>query len=216
MSAKTQSIRLSSAIIGTGVLQIVQTQATAKHISMMCRQVPGQEKVWLSSIEDLLTAYEGLKAPVAELIIARRYVLKEGKLAFGWYISLAGTSKTIDSLIEVFEEVLANASPSATPQASIPLTPPSAASAEPQSQRRFAPGEHPPPSSRAKAPSAEDLIPSQSQVPPPNFTPKIRVVSTGRDEKGNMTSTEEMPLPHIHQRELNRVNAKGRGAKPLG
>lgn len=217
MSAKS-SLKLQSALMGTGMVQPVSDKMKGGHLEVLCRQVPGQEKPWLRVVETLLTYGEGYAAAGVDLHICRRYLLKNGMMVFGWHIALdcknakvLGT--TVDNLVnEVLNEAKASLDgPGVTEEPPAPQV----ASQAPQAASRapLAPGQHPPP--RVPPPRPPNEPGTVVGTPPPGFRPQIRVVQNTRDQNGKVTIVEEMQLPHVYS-EMNVPNSKGRGAKLTG
>jgi hypothetical protein len=214
MSAASLSLQLRSAIMATGLLQPVSHSDNPKHFWVLNRIVPGQESAWLDVVESLLVdfeaaAWEGAKP---DLIIARRYVAKEGKLVFGWYINVvAKTLKDLEQMISMVVMHLEGAKPQLAPASrSAPVETPTPVAPTPQRQQRvLAPGQHPaarPPSPRA--PGVGAITPE-----PPGFKHGLRVVKRTMGEDGKSAIIEEeMPLPHVYSTDMNKPNAKGKGA----
>ncbi len=101
----------------TGLVMPLSSDRVWSGWELLCRQVPGQESVWLQMVDKLLrweaTAPSG-RTP-DKLFIARRYLLKDGKMVYGWYLKL--TCKSADRLREATEsmvEVLKTGKPEAT------------------------------------------------------------------------------------------------------
>lgn len=80
---------IEEALTATDVLIPVTKELTPSGWRFLCKVVPGMEKVWLSKLESILQWGEAKKL---DLVVARRYILKDGKMAFGWYIQLEGQS----------------------------------------------------------------------------------------------------------------------------
>jgi len=215
MTIATLNARLRNAIIGTGVLQVLPLKN--KKLSVFCREVPGQGKEWLKAVDRLLLRVEmlNLNGTDVDVLIARRYMRKDNRVAFCWYIEVEGkNAKLLESVIWEFESTLASVQPEAAPMmTALPVAEESAAA--PGRTRPLAPGKRPGVTARKKKPSADDLTPGESQLPPEGFKSALVLASSGRDEKGAPTSEEVMPLPHVY-RPMNEPNEKGRGAKKWG
>jgi hypothetical protein len=217
MSSASLSLQLRSAIMATGLLQPVSHSDNPKHFWVLNRIVPGQEAAWLSVVESVLidfemAAWEGAKP---DLIIARRYVAKEGKLVFGWYINIVAKSlKDLEQMVRMMQLHLEAAKPTLAPapvrEQQQPAPAPVAQAA--QRQRTLAPGEHPPP--RPAVPRAPGQ--GTARDAPPGFRPTLRVVKHEvlAGGKGVITE-EEMPLPHVYSNDMNKPTAKDKGAKRL-
>jgi hypothetical protein len=206
MSKALQTIR--EALFATGLVQPVEASAFGKRLSVLCRLLPGQEKPWMKVVHGLLTAW-GETEKGTELVLARRYVLRQDQMAFGWYLQVEGKSaKHLGELVEKLLPVLADAKPSlVAKQQEVDEE------EEPQEPPRHRPhpakvGTKAPPRPRS---AEEDAAP----VVPRGFTPQIRVIRDEVDAKGKRIVIQEMPLPHVYQ-ELNKPNAKGKGATTIG
>jgi hypothetical protein len=191
----------------TGLLQPVSSSDNPKNFWVMCRIVPGQEPAWLRIVETILVSHEANVDWVdkPEIILARRYVAKDGKMAFGWYVSIIAKSvKDLEKATQVLQMHLEDARPTLT---SVTQVPQRAPVVEPVG-RALPPGQHP----RPRAPDARVAGEALSNPEPPkDFTPAIRIVKKGFDDKGRLETVEEMPLPHVYK-ELNTPSARGKGA----
>lgn len=202
-------LQLRGALLETGLIQPVDHCDSLKHFWTLCRLVPGQEANWLQVVDRVLTAFE-LHGTEVELFLARRYLLREGSMVFGWHIGLIAKS---GAMLETSVGLLVNVLQTARPvleqvEAALPPPPMSRPSPPPASQRRvLAPGQHPPP--RPASPRAPTG--GNAQLEPPGYVASIRIVKQEIDNDGKQTIVEEMPLPHVHH-ELNVPNAKGKGA----
>ena len=211
MSSKI-TMQLQSALIATGLVQPVSEKARGGYVEILCRQIPGQEKVWLQVVDKMLIFAEERTTELQELHVCRRYVRKGGQMAFGWHIALTCKNvKTLQAGVEnLIEEVLNLARPSLNePEPVIrpePSVVPQAASRAP-----LAPGRHP--TVRNAVPRAPGEPGTVVGTPP--ATIGLTVVQNFRDEHGKVTIVEEMALPHVYA-EMNRPNSKGRGAKLTG
>lgn len=181
MSSARAELALKSALLGTGLVQPVESMARTGHVEVLCRQVPGQEKAWLEVLKQLLV----LEKDGISLLLARRYVLRNDALAFGWHVQVNAAGKLLGAAVEAMVEVLAKAKPTlsaATPQ--VVATPRPA------------------------------VVQSAPDTPRPGGETYIRVVRREIDEEtGQLIVEEEMPLPHVY-RDLNRPAYPGAaGAK---
>lgn len=86
--SKEVEFDLKSAILQTGLLQPVSSSMKGCHLEILCRQVPGREQAWLKVVQAILIHLEG-----ANPHICRRYILKDGKMVFGWHIQLDAPNK---------------------------------------------------------------------------------------------------------------------------
>ena len=218
MNSKS-SMKFQSALIGTGLVQPVSDSTRGGFLETLCRQIPGQEKGWLSVVNRMLELQESSGGLLGDLHVCRRYIRKNGSMVFGWHISIdCKSAKALSAAVDaIVNEILLGCRPSLDePQQrheyQEPAIAPQAAVAA-QSRAPLAPGQHPPP--RAASPRAPGAPGGPNTPPPNNLTPGLRVVQNFRDENGRQTIVEEMPLPHVHS-EMNRPNSKGKGAKFTG
>lgn len=95
MTSKTDN--LQSAINGTGWLSVVLVEPLKNGASILCRHVPGKETQVLQLFSSLLSWEEAAKSSFEGLLlnVSRRYLLKEGRMVFGWNITLQ-TKKAAD------------------------------------------------------------------------------------------------------------------------
>jgi hypothetical protein len=193
ISSASISSSLQLALLNTGMLQVVEYNDKLPHFWILCRIIPGQEAAWLGVVERILGKFD----VSVDLVIARRYVLRSGKMLFGWHIGLVPKSvKHLASAVDMITAALKEARP-ALPE---PPTPP-----RPVRAVRSAPR----PQATAKAPS----------VPAPRAKTSsshnaLRVVQRSFED-GRSVVIEEMGLPHTY-RELNVPNEKGKGAELYG
>lgn len=207
MSSKV-SMQLQSALIATGLVQPVSEKHKGGDIEVLCRQIPGQEKSWLSVVDKLLALGDDLEQ---DFHICRRYVRREGQMVFGWHIAFSCKNvKTLQSIVNAAVKVLDQARPSLVPAVEQAYRE-EAPAAPTASRAALSPGRHPPPRAASPRPPGEP----GTVVGTPPATMTLRVVQNSRDEKGKQTIVEEMPLPHVYA-EMNRPNEKGRGAKLTG
>lgn len=205
MTTNMLEYELRSAILSTGLLQPVSSKKTAKSISILCRGVPGQDKIWLREMEELLG-----KFPDDSLHVCKKFVSKDGKMVFGWHIGVDSTSpKSLKKSVQWLCEYLATFKPSLVSE---PVTAVAPHAPEPPRAQPEVPNilkGMPPP----RAPGPPGM---ESQPPPPTlYKFEKKTLSKKTDGKGKVTLTEEVPLPHVY-RELNRPTEKDRGAKYLG
>lgn len=220
MSLKPE-LTLKSALLSTSLVLPVDSKSSSKHLEILCRQMPGQEKPWLKIVLALLEAAHA-SAGAFEVHICRRYVLKNGELAFGWNLGVEVSSKgKIQEAVDALAAVLTTARPTLTREAE----------EEPrqQLQPRHLVQQRAPAANTRKAPhtkpSRERMLPLASRPPgesgfvdeaPPGFVPSITTVKNTIDEStGKPVVIREMPLPHVF-RDLNRPTPGGRGAKVTG
>lgn len=199
MNTAKAELELKSALLGTGLLQPISSSYRSGRIEVLCRQIPGQEGPWLKLLAALLALDDG-GAP--SLHICRRYVLREGELAFGWHIQAEAPARKLSGLVVAMTAVLSEARPQLT-----------RVGADPERVQRPSqparPGQHPPREAGLRAPG----IPADVPPTPPGLDVSLKVIRKEIDEETGVTIIEEeMPLPHVY-RELNRPTATGRGAK---
>ena len=94
MSSKA-SMQLQSALMSTGLVQPVSEKSRGGYVEVLCRQIPGQEKVWLQVVDKMLIFAEEHKTVLQEFHVCRRYVRKGGQMAFGWHIALTCKNEPI-------------------------------------------------------------------------------------------------------------------------
>jgi hypothetical protein len=186
MSTKAE-LELKSALLSTGLVQPVESNGHGGSVSVVCRQVPGQDKPWLQLVAEMLAATEGIPEG-SDLHICRRYFVRDGKLVFGWHISFAmGKAKAAEAVVEELKKVLSKARPVLT-------------AVEPEEPRGAVPV-------RPRAPAR----PAQPEAP---SNAGVRRVENRVDEKRRLWQVDEMPLPHVN-RDLNTPTRKGRGARGM-
>lgn len=77
----------------TGMVEVITSDHKGTKLSVLCRQKPNTDKDWLKLVNNLLVNTEKLKT---ETHICRRYLLKNGKMVYGWHISFTGKSLSKD------------------------------------------------------------------------------------------------------------------------
>ena len=188
----------SQMLIGTGVLLPVEVKSKGGRVSAMCRLVSGKDKEWTVVADKLLRVADSVGA---DLLVCRRFLLKNGEMVQGIYICLDGKSSslagTIESLIKQF--------PGATESVPVTKGVGDKMSAMSYSEYRKMTSAHP----------RKVSEPGRADPPPPGFKQEIRTVAQSVGPGGKLIVIEEVPIPHIH-REMNVPNSKGRGAKLLG
>jgi hypothetical protein len=210
MSIKAE-LALKSALLSTSLVQPVDSKSKGRVLEILCRQMPGAEKYWLSLIRDML---EAAQTNAFDLHICRRYVLKDNELAFGWNIGLeASSSVKLQASVDALTKILSQAKPILTQVPSearfhnlVPPPRPKFVGAKPKAAKdRLLPSPRPPGE------------PGFTEAPPPGFVPQITTIKESIDpESGKPVIIREMPLPHIY-RDLNRPAHKdGKGARLIG
>lgn len=173
---------LRESLFATGLVQPLDGSGKGKSVSLLCRQIKGQEASWILAIDKILEASE---AEGFHSHICRRYVRREGRIAFGWFLEFSASSaKGLVSVVDRVSEIL-RATPRSTEQA--------------PAQKIFTSAKNPGRSSNSStaAPRSGEV---QVDTPPPtNF--KVRMVETriGTDKDGRPTFVQEMPLPHVYE-----------------
>lgn len=106
---KTEEL-IKEALAMTGLISPVSSDRVWAGWELLCRQVPGQEGPWLQTVDRLLRweASRPSGRTPDRLFIARRYLLKDGKMVFGWYLKLncksaEGLREATESLVEVLK-----------------------------------------------------------------------------------------------------------------
>lgn len=110
MKKKTEE-QVSDALRGTGMVIPLSSDRVWSGWDFLCRLVPGQEKNWLKVVNSLLKWADARGK--TDLFIARRYLLKEGSMVFGWYIRLqTKNAKDLKSASDEVCELLTKSKPS--------------------------------------------------------------------------------------------------------
>jgi hypothetical protein len=229
MSLKTELV-FQSALLSTSLVQPVNAKSRGKTLEVLCRQMPGQERPWLALVQEMLVVADAMSF---NLHVCRRYVLKDGELAYGWNLGVdAPNPKKLAEAVDCLVKVLAKAKPvlqsAATqePHRFVPrptLVPDrpkfgQKQQAAPQNNTARLPHNRGP--NRGKVTGRPTPRPPGEEAPideaPPGFSPRITTIKEEIDSDGRKTVIQEMPLPHVY-REMN-VPSKpgGRGAKLLG
>lgn len=187
---------LREALYASGLVQPLEASGRGGSLSCMCRQVPGQEKGWIRTVDAILTAAE---AGGFDVHLCRRYVRRAGEMAFGWFFGIeAKNTKALVAAIEVLAPILKNASTLFTPvQAPQPSSAPIVQLEPVINRARPAIDIRKHTEALPRAPEYMGPDP----VPPPNFRPAVRMATnriTGQPE------VEEMPIPHLYGRDINK------------
>lgn len=193
MSTKAE-LELKSALISTGLVLPVESEGKGGHVSILCRQVPGQDKAWLQIVKELLEEESTLH-------LCRRYLVKYKQLVFGWHIEFTvKNSKAAEVMVESLNKVLSKAKPTLERVQEEPVER-AVLTQLPETVRR---------GRRVADPDPEPLHVGPQQVR------GVRVVEQGRDAKGKPWTVQEMPLPHV-SRDLNApTSPKSKGARSIG
>jgi hypothetical protein len=181
MSKPLQLLR--EALYSTGLVQPLDGGGRGGSIHLLCRQVSGQEQGWIQAIDRILALAETMGF---ETHLCRRYVRKDGKLAFGWFISVeAKSAKELTGAVEALVQTL-RSTPVAKPRVQAPKA----------AVIRKMTGADP------REPS-DDL---EDPVPPPDLKISLKKTRDGQ---------EEMPLPHVYG-DINRPKpGSNKGAASL-
>jgi len=193
MSKPLDSLR--EALFASGLVQPLDSSGRAGSISILCREVPGQTKGWMSVVDELLAS------PAAEKIdlhVCRRYVRKNGNTAFGWFVGI--TAKNAKGLVEAVEALSPIIAKGRTRYAAAqviamvpqPAAERPAASQKPGYREGFKIDELTDARPRAPEYSGPDPRAPKGMV----FRPRVRM-------EGSAEITE-MPLPHVYTRDINR------------
>jgi hypothetical protein len=127
MATKAE-LELKTALLGTGMVQPIQSKSRGGHIEVLCRQIPGQDKTWLAAVAGLLAC----ESEELQVHVCRRYVLKAGKMVFGWHVQLdAKTAKALHVGVDAVVVELANHQPELTAPPEVATRIPAVASPEP-------------------------------------------------------------------------------------
>lgn len=123
---------LRDALAMTGMVIPLTSTGRGGSVEFLCRQIPGQEASWLGVVESLLKWGEEKSNIKDRLFIARRYLLKDGKMVFGWFVGidmpsatkLQDACKTMAELISGHQAELSPAVSTAPPQRGAVKAPP--------------------------------------------------------------------------------------------
>lgn len=179
MSKAPQKLR--ETLFMTGLVQPVENTGRGGILSILCRQMPGQEKAWLEVVDALLTSSE---KDGYDLHICRRYLRKDGRMVFGWCLRIE--TPNAKSLGEVIEKVCPVLS-AATLSKLTPVAEPAVVVQTPVVPVTPLP---------VVAPPTGRQLPAKEQ-----HIPRV-TVHRSKSEDGSIVEIYEMPLPHVY-RELN-------------
>lgn len=187
---------MREALYGTGLVQPVDSAGRGGSLSILCRQLPGQEAPWIAVVDKLLLAAEEKSL---DLHVCRRYVRRNGRMVFGWFLGIE--AKNAASLVEALGpviDILKAAKPDLqAPQAEDDDRPRGR-------QQVFVSGHQPMTkeeiSKHTRAPRRAPNEAGPDPVPPPKAaSPALKVVERGQDDKGRLREVTEMPLPHTYK-----------------
>lgn len=178
MSKALQTLR--DVLFTTGMVQPIESSGRGGTVSVLCRQLPGSEKLWLQVVDALLKTAE---EESIDLHVCRRYVRKAGQMVFGWSVgvtaaSAKGVVEAVEKLVPVFSSISPlPESPRPVAAAAIPRQVVHGTKARPRAAERFGP----------------------DPVPPPRLQVGVRVIRNEVDAQGQRHIIEEMQLPHVYE-----------------
>jgi hypothetical protein len=226
MSAKELEFNFKSALMNTSLVQPVESKGSGKHIEVLCRQVPGQEASWLQLLPKILKLAE--EHPV-ELHLCRKYVLRNGKLVFGWHLSIeARANATLKTAVEAVIDVLSKAKPVLNHM--LPPGKHPAQKSKDSMSSGYQPGPDFKPAKKKAAPPGRpqyqtdnynqnvvyEAMGTESTAQNPRLVLASRKVVTGERGKQQIEETVLMPLAHVYTNDMNKPNERGRGAQSVG
>ncbi len=170
---------LHDALSSTGLVQPIESISKGGSASCLCRQVQKYEKAWLRLIDMILEAAHDNNIDVH---ICRRYIRKDGRMVFGWFIEVSAKSaKLLPDAVNILLPILKESQ-------KIVLEEPVVL----KSNRPVSIVNETTASRRSPSPSGPD------PKVPKGVVPALRLINTGIDTNGNATYMEEMPLPHVY------------------
>lgn len=215
---------LRDALYGTTLVQPVSHEGRGGNLGILCRQVPGQEKAWIRTIDTILALTQSSEA---KFHLCRRYVRKpskdgqDGGMVFGWFFgieakSAAGLVTAVQELIPILARGPSIAQEvAAEEKAKVPVQPKKYVSQYAdrthQSAKEGLEQEGLPAERAAPQREGREFEIGPDPVTPRNFRPVLKVLAVGTDDKGKRTTIEEMQLPHVYK-DNNVPNDKGKGA----
>lgn len=112
---------LRDALAMTGMVIPLTSTGRGGSVEFLCRQIPGQEASWLSVVEALLRWGDEKSNVKDRLFIARRYLLKDGKMVFGWFVGIDMPSAgKLQDACKTMAELISNHQPELSPAVSTP------------------------------------------------------------------------------------------------
>jgi hypothetical protein len=169
--------------------------------------VTGQEKPWLQVVAKILRL-----ATVAdfEVHICRQYVLNEGSMVFGWHVGIE-TKKAaeLDAALTSIKDLLVDVGPGFQDKPEVAVATPAVPSVEQDPEVLKARIQaHTTAHPRSPSYSGPDPV-----IPPNAPAPKLQMTRNSTDRNTGLPIVEyEMPLPNVYTQDMNKPNAKGRGA----
>lgn len=207
--------QLRDGLYRTTLVQPLDFEGRGGSISVMCRQIPGQEKAWVKLVDALLLKAEAKGITVH---VCRRYIRKDGRMAFGWFLGVEAKSAlalidAVKDLVGVLEGGPGFAK--AVAEVEVPMP----------TKKYVSPYQDKTPKSVQDALDGDSVERSAAtrehrefEVGPDPVAPKgarlpaLKVISMGTDDKGMRTSVEEMPLPHTYKDSNKPKPGKTKGA----
>lgn len=206
MASKAE-IKLREVLLHTGLVLPVKSSSKGAKISVLSKLISGQDKSWLRVVKKIL---ELAFFNNWNIHLCRQYLLKDGEMVFGWHLSIeAKKTSELDVILNTLQEELADVGPGFSDPPEQPIQTPSLPNVE-----------RDPEVLKAKLQSHTTALPrppSQSapdKQPPPGWpAPEMQIVRNTIDKKTGKPIVEyEMPLPNVYTADMNKPNAKGRGA----
>jgi hypothetical protein len=107
MSSKEHAYRLGHALVATGFAEPVSNTFRENQVTVIFRLTPGSEAKWVEIVKDILKAEQtnnGL-AHSWKTDISKPYFMKDGKLVYGWRISIFSTemSLSLDCVVKAMK-----------------------------------------------------------------------------------------------------------------
>lgn len=221
MSNEKIEFDLKSAIFNTGLIQPVESSMKGGRLSIICRQIPGQEAPWIQLIPKLLKAAEEANI---DLHLCRKYVLRGGKMVYGWHLGVdAKNAKAVQTFLdEVLKPVLEKAKPvlhAAASPGKHPIKPskdPMKAAYQPGPSFKDQPKKSPPPGRiQYNFENNNKVIyapmGTESNTDNPVAVMTSRKITKDRRGRNVIEEVVEVPLPHIHTEDMNKPNERGGG-----
>lgn len=187
--------QLRDGLFRTTLVQPISFEGRGGSVSVMCRQIPGQEKAWVKLVDALL-----MKAEFKEISVhvCRRYIRKDGRMVFGWFVGVE--AKTAAALVDAVQELAPILEDGPTFAKDVPQAPP------PAPKKYVSPYQDKTPQ-HVKDGLAQDGHPMETTAAPrapeesgpdpeapPGFNFAMKNLGNGHSE---------MPLPHVYTKDRN-------------
>jgi hypothetical protein len=200
---------LREALYGSGLVQPVDAKGRGGSVSVLCRQLPGQEAPWIAVVDRLLAVAE---EKGIDLHVCRRYVRRQGSMVFGWFLGVeaknaASLVEEIGTLLDVLKEAKPELDSVQAPQAR-QATPQPRYDTDERAYRRLVAQKRVKTLTTA-SPRAPERLGPDPVAPPTAKGPALKVVARGVDDKGRPTDVVEMPLPHTYREQNVPKELKG-------